>query len=194
MSLGKGLTDAGLKSLDAGPLLGTSSGAPSDPADGRARSFSVTTGVGMGPDRKSGMKVLETLAWVYAAGFLGVFVITHTPGLSDANGLLFGLFKIDPIDDFVHLLSGVAGVAAARYARHAIPFYFKAVGVLYGLDALAGLTQRRGFLDLSLFTQGMGASDFSPANLAVNLPHVVIAGIALVIGFRKSAAPHVQGV
>ena len=136
----------------------------------------------------------KKLAWLYAAGFLGVFLITHTPGFTDANGLLFGLFKIDPIDDVVHLLSGIAGVFVAWYATRYIILYFKAVGILYGLDAIIGLTQGRGFLDLSIFFQGMGAPDFSLTNLAVNFPHIVIAGIALVIGFRKSSAPQTPGI
>lgn len=144
----------------------------------------------MAPNRESGFTMLKTLAWVYAAGFIGVFLITHTPGFTDANGLLFGLFKIDPIDDVVHLLSGIAGVFVAWYAPHYITLYFKAVGILYGLDVIVGLTQQRGFLDLSLFTQGTGTPDFSLTNVAINLPHIVIAGIALVIGFRKSTAPH----
>lgn len=133
----------------------------------------------------------KKLAGVYAVGFVGVFLITHTPGFTDAHGFLFGLFKIDPIDDVVHLLSGVAGVFVAWYATRCIPFYFKTVGILYGLDAVIGLTQGRGFLDLSIFTQGPGAPDFSLTNFALNGPHIVIAGIALVIGFRKPAPPRV---
>ena len=49
-----------------------------------------------------GDTMLTTLAWVYTVGFVGVFLITHAPGFTDADGFLFGLFKIDPIDDVVH--------------------------------------------------------------------------------------------
>ena len=52
--------------------------------------------------------MLRTLGWLYTAGFLGIFLICHTPGFTDTDGKLFGLFRIDPIDDFVHLLSGIA--------------------------------------------------------------------------------------
>jgi hypothetical protein len=75
------------------------------------------------------------------------------------------------------------------YATRSIPAYFKAIGIFYGLDVVVGLTQGRGFLDLSIFTLGRGAPDFSLTNLAVNFPHIVIAGIALVLGFRKATAP-----
>lgn len=132
--------------------------------------------------------MLKALAWVYTAGFVGIFLITHAPGLTDANGYLLGLFKIDPIDDIVHLLSGLAGGIVAIWAPGHIRTYLKWIGILYGLDAVVGLTQGRGFLDGSIFTKGMGAPDFSLTNVLINLPHIVLAGIALVVGFRKSPA------
>ena len=126
---------------------------------------------------------------MYAAGFVGVFLITHAPWLTDANGYLFGLFKIDPIDDIVHLLSGIAGGIAAIWAPSWIRRYLQWIGILYGLDVVVGLAQGRGFLDLSIFTQGAGAPDLSLKNFLVNLPHIVLAGVALVFGFRKSPSP-----
>jgi hypothetical protein len=132
---------------------------------------------------------LRTLAWLYAAGFIGIFLITHTPALTDANGLSFGLFKIDPVDDFVHLLSGVAGVIVAWRAHSYIPLFFKLVGIAYMGDAIVGMTTGRGLLDGSLFMQGADSPDFGMTNWALNLPHVIISGIALVVGFRKPARP-----
>ena len=129
--------------------------------------------------------MLRTLAWVYAAGFLGVFLVTHAPFLTDQNGLSFGLFKIDPVDDFVHLLSGVAGVIVAWWATSVIPTYFKVIGVLYMADAIIGMTTSRGLLDGSVFTQGPLSTDFGLTNWALNLPHIIISGLALIIGFRK---------
>ena len=41
--------------------------------------------------------MLRKLAWFYTAGFLGIFLICHTPGLTDDSGRLLGLFRIDPI-------------------------------------------------------------------------------------------------
>lgn len=135
--------------------------------------------------------MLRRLAWVYAAGFVGVFLITHAPGCTDANGYLFGLFKIDPIDDIVHLLSGVAGAIVAWRVPRALAPYFKAIGIFYGLDALVGLAMSRGVLDLSVFTRGPGAPDLSLTSWAINAPHIIIAGVALIVGFRgrSSSAP-----
>jgi hypothetical protein len=135
--------------------------------------------------------MLRKLAWLYAAGFVGVFLVTHAPGATDDAGRLFGLFRIDPIDDAVHLLSGLAGVVVAAWAIRLIPLYLKLVGILYGLDAVVGLVVSRGFLDGSLLTQGPGSPDFGLTNILVNLPHIVLAGIALVFGFSSAAGRQV---
>ncbi len=126
---------------------------------------------------------LRKLAWLYTAGFIGICIITHTPALTDENGLSFGLFKIDPVDDFVHLLSGIAGFIVAWRAHSYIPLFFKLVGIAYMGDAIVGMTTSRGLLDGSLFMQGPGGPDFGVTNWALNLPHIIISGIALVIGF-----------
>lgn len=133
--------------------------------------------------------MLKKLALWYTAGFLGIFLICHTPGLTDADGKLLGLFRIDPIDDFVHLLSGVAGALIVWLAPARIPLYFIIIGVLYNLDALVGMTMSRGLLDLSVFTQGIGGPDFSVTNWALNAPHIVLATLALWIGFRRPGEP-----
>jgi len=133
---------------------------------------------------------LRKLAWVYAAGFLGVFLVTHTPGLSDVEGRLFGLFKIDPIDDVAHLLSGLAGALVAGWATRHLSLYFKVIGVAYGLDVVVGMALSRGFLDLSVFTQGPGAADLSLRNFLLNAPHIPISVIALVAGFCRPASQH----
>lgn len=132
-----------------------------------------------------GASLLKKLAWVYTAGFLGIFLICHTPGLTDADGKLLGLFRIDPIDDFVHLLSGLAGAFIAWRAPSRIAMYFIVIGVLYNLDALIGMTMSRGLLDLSVFKQGIGSPDFSLTNWALNAPHIVLASLALWIGIAK---------
>lgn len=132
---------------------------------------------------------LRTFAWWYAAGFLGIFLICHTPGLTDPEGRLFGLFRIDPIDDLVHLLSGVAAVLLLwRFERY-LPAYFVVIGVLYNLDAVVGMTMSRGLLDLSVFTLGPAGPDFSVSNWLLNLPHIVLATLALLIGIRAMRRP-----
>ena len=130
-------------------------------------------------------RTLRTLAWWYTAGFLGIFLICHTPGLSDDQDRLFGLFRIDPIDDFVHLLSGIAGALIVWKGQPHLPAYFIVIGLLYNLDALVGMTMSRGLLDLSVFKLGPGSADFSVSNWLLNLPHIVLATLALIIGLKK---------
>ena len=139
-------------------------------------------------------ETLVKLAWAYAVGFIGICIITHTPALTDENGLSFGLFKIDPIDDIVHAISGVMGVVVAWKAHRYIPLFFKLVGIAYMGDAIVGMSTSRGLLDGSLFMQGPGSPDFGMTNWALNLPHIILAGIALVIGFRKSPSHRPQYV
>jgi hypothetical protein len=102
---------------------------------------------------------------------------------------VFGLFRIDPIDDFVHLLSGIAGALVSwRGTRH-LPAYFIVIGILYDLDASVGMTMSRGLLDLSVFKYGPGSPDFGLTNWLLNLPHIVLATLALVIGFVRPGEP-----
>src|SRR5436309_14847333 len=82
---------------------------------------------------RGGDTLLTTLAWEYTVGFVGVFLITHAPGFTAADGFLFGLFKIDPIDDVVHLLSGLVVAVVALRPRNWTRTYLLWAG---RLDAL----------------------------------------------------------
>jgi hypothetical protein len=138
------------------------------------------------PQRRS---TLRTLGWLYTAGFLGIFLICHTPGFTDADSRLFGLFRIDPIDDFVHLLSGIAGALISWRGLRYLPAYFIVIGILYDLDAVVGMTMSRGLLDLSVFKYGPGSPDFGLTNWLLNLPHIVLATLALIIGIVRPGQP-----
>lgn len=129
------------------------------------------------------LSFIQKLAWVYAAGFLLVVLISHWPGLTDESGRLLGLFFIDPIDDIFHLLSGVYAVIAALCSPRAATIYFRIVSIPYIIDALTGLLFSRQFLNMDVFTMGLGAPDFTLNNFLIQLPHIVIAGFALYVGF-----------
>jgi hypothetical protein len=51
------------------------------------------------------------------------------------------------------------------------------------------MTMSRGLLDLSVFKYGPGAPDFGLTNWLLNLPHIVLATLALVIGFVRPGEP-----
>lgn len=125
---------------------------------------------------------IQKLAWVFAALFFVVFIITNIPAFNDAQGRNFGLFKIDPIDNIVHLLTVIIGAVAAWYSARFSRWFFLIFGLLYGLDAYVGLVMSRGLLDFSVFTRGSGSPDFSIVNIAINAPHVAIAAAMIFIG------------
>jgi hypothetical protein len=133
--------------------------------------------------------LLRRIAWVYFAGFAFVVIVTHVPAFNDAEGRSFGLFQIDPRDDFVHILSAIAGFAVALTGRWIRP-YLWTVALLYGVDALVGMFTSQGLLDLSVFTHSWRPPDFSIKNFAINLPHFVITGVALAVLLGRSPAPH----
>jgi hypothetical protein len=42
-----------------------------------------------------------------------------------------------------------------------------------------------------LFTQGPGGADFGLTNVLINLPHIVLAGVALAVGFSGAGRSRV---
>lgn len=128
---------------------------------------------------------MQKLAWGYAAMFVGIASLSYIPGLTDASGSLFGLFSLQIHDDLLHLGSGIwAGWAAWRSAQ-AATLYFKLFGAIYSLDAVLGLLFGQGYLDAGIFRLGITPLDIV-TKIATNLPHVLIGGIALLIGFVVS--------
>jgi hypothetical protein len=132
------------------------------------------------------MDRVRTLGWVYFAGFIAVVAIGYVPGFHDAEGNLFGLFKLDLYDDSLHLASGLwAGIAAAISYRPA-RLYFRLFGPLYFADGVLGLITGSGYLDGGIFLYG-------PLDLPLvvrffaNLPHLIIGGAAIWIGYRLAA-------
>lgn len=131
------------------------------------------------------MTTIQKFAWIYAAMFVFTASLSYIPGLTTKEGLLFGLFKLDLYDDLLHLASGIWAGLAAWYSTRAAIFYFKTFGVLYGLDGMLGLITERGYLDLGIFLQEKVGLDFG-VRLAANVPHILIGGFALIIGFIMS--------
>ena len=128
------------------------------------------------------MNIIRKLAWAYSGLFLFVVALGYIPGFTNADGQLLGLFKIDPVDNIVHLISGIwAAVAASRSTRASI-LYFRIFGSIYSLDAIFGLLFGQGILDAGIIRYGITQVDFV-TRIASNMPHIVIGGLALYIGF-----------
>lgn len=126
---------------------------------------------------------IEHLTWAFAALFAVLLGINFMPFLYAENGLLFGSFRLEPIGNYLHLLSGIWAVAAALYSRGAQLFYFRVFGSAYVLDGIVGLVAGRAYLNLRVFDPDAEPVASMATRLLVNAPHLVIGGLAVYIGF-----------
>jgi hypothetical protein len=129
------------------------------------------------------MDLIRKCGWAYAALFVGVVVICLIPQFIDANGMVFGLFKLDLYDHTLHLASGLWSAIAAWKSRSASVQYFKIFGPLYFMDGVLGLITGSGYLDGGIFLYGPLDLDLTTRFFA-NLPHFIIGGGAAYVGYR----------
>lgn len=131
------------------------------------------------------MHLIQALAWVYAVLFLSVVLIGYVPPLVDEQGYLFGLFHLELKDHVLHLASAIWAAVAAWISVRASVFYFRVFGTLYALDGVLGLLFGQGYLDGGIVFNGITPLPLS-TKIATNLPHLVLGGTAMLIGFVLS--------
>lgn len=135
------------------------------------------------------MDRVRALGWAYFAMFMGIVALDFVPAFVDAEGRLFGLFTLDFYDNALHFASGLWAGIAAWLGRGAARTYFRIFGPLYFLDGLMGLAVGSGYLDFGIFLYGPLDLSLTIRFLA-NLPHLLIGGIAALIGYGLAARPH----
>jgi hypothetical protein len=101
---------------------------------------------------------------------------------------MFGLFSLQWYDDLLHGFSGLWVLAAAFISHRATVLFFKIFGSIYLFDGVLGLVTGSGCLDGGIFIDGFRSfSDIEfPQRFFANLPHLVIGGGAVFIGFWLS--------
>lgn len=131
------------------------------------------------------MTPIQKLAIAYAALFFLVVGVGYVPAFNDADGNLFGLFSLQWYDDLLHAFSGVWALAAGIISHAASVFYFRLFGSIYLFDGVLGLVTGSGCLDGGIFMDGFRSLDDveMPVRFFANLPHLVIGGTAVLIGF-----------
>jgi hypothetical protein len=134
------------------------------------------------------MERVRLFGWVYFVGFMAVVGIGYVPGFHDAQGNLFGLFKLDLYDDSLHFFSGVWAGVAAWWSAAAARRYFRLFGPLYFADGVLGLITGSGYLDGGIFLYGP-IEESLYAHVFANLPHLLIGGVAISVGYRLAARP-----
>lgn len=110
------------------------------------------------------MAILFGIAFIFAgvAGFIPTFYI---------NDLLLGYFEVNTMHNIIHIVSGVIAIMAATNYLFAL-WYFRIFGLVYGLVAILGFVFHG---DLSFMMMHVNTAD--------NILHVVIAIVALYLGF-----------
>ena len=128
--------------------------------------------------------------WTYFALFVAVVAIGYIPAFEDEQGNLFGLFRLDLYDDALHLASGIWAGVAAWYSAGAARTYFRLFGPLYFLDGVMGLFVGSGYLDGGILLYGPLDLPLQ-TRIFANLPHILIGGLAIWIGYvhGRSRAP-----
>jgi len=134
------------------------------------------------------MNKLRLLVLGYAAMFFFVAVMGYIPPFVDDQGYLFGLFALDLYDNSLHAFSGLWALVAALISTRQTMLYFKIFGTAYFLDGVVGLFLGNAFLDFGLFTHGI-ADNTLVVNFLLNIPHIVIGGVAVLAGFYFSSKP-----
>ncbi|HEX8182624.1 MAG TPA: DUF4383 domain-containing protein [Candidatus Saccharimonadales bacterium] len=117
-----------------------------------------------------------------------VFLLIGILGLFDAftpDGKLLGIFLVDGVHNAVHILSGLAALAASQRADWS-KLFFKVMGVVYALVTVLGFLAGDGGQVLGLFH----------VNTNDNFLHLVLAAAFLYLGFgvpadRESTAARV---
>lgn len=131
------------------------------------------------------MSLIQKLGIAYAALFFLVVAVGYVPAFNDADGQLFGLFSLQWYDDLLHAFSGVWAMVAAFVSHRASVLYFRLFGSVYLFDGVLGLVTGSGCLDGGIFIDGFRSfNDIElPVRFFANLPHLLIGGIAVWIGF-----------
>jgi len=131
------------------------------------------------------INTIQKLAWVYAIMFGLLGSLSFIPFINDANGVTLGIFSLQWYDNILHYASGLWAAVAAWRSFNASAFYFKLFGIIYGLDGVMGFFLGQGYLDAGIFLMGITDLDWGFKFFA-NIPHIVIGGFAVFVGFVLS--------
>jgi hypothetical protein len=118
--------------------------------------------------------MLTTLANVFGVVLLLVGILGFIPGITTSDQMLLGIFHVNALHNIVHLVSGAAGLWAAKSGMKSAKMYFQVFGVIYALVAVLGFVYGDEAI-LGLVTN----------NTADTWLHVVIAVVSLYLGFGK---------
>jgi hypothetical protein len=120
---------------------------------------------------------LKKIAVIFGVVFVAVGVLGWIPAISP-GGKLLGLFDVNMAHNLVHVATGVLAIIAGMASESASRLFFRVFGIIYALVAALGF-----------FYGDQPLLGIVSSNAADSVLHVVIAVVALYLGFgMKSAA------
>ena len=128
------------------------------------------------------MSFLRRLCLIYAVILLGAAAINYIPGLTDDQGLAFGIFALDPFDDALHLASAIWAFLAGLISNRSARAFLILFGLAYLGDGVFGIFTGWGYLDFGIFTNASLGLDLGFGRIAANAPHIGLGAVALVAG------------
>jgi hypothetical protein len=134
------------------------------------------------------MSNLQKLCLGYFVALMLAAATNYIPGLTDENGLAFGIFALDIYDDALHVASAVWALVAGLTSRRAAQTFLTLFGLAYLADGVFGFFTGYGFLDLGIFTNASLGMDLSFGRIAANLPHLALGGVAAISGLWAARA------
>jgi ABC-type multidrug transport system permease subunit len=128
------------------------------------------------------MSKLQKIAIFYFVALMIAASINYIPGLTDENGLAFGIFALDFYDDALHVASALWALVAGLMSRNAARMFLVLFGAAYLGDGIFGIFTGFGFLDMGIFTNASLGMDLSLGRFLANLPHLDLGGFGLYAG------------
>ena len=111
--------------------------------------------------------------------------LNYIPGLTDANGLAFGIFALDIYDDVLHVASALWALISGLSSHRAARTFMILFGMAYLGDGVFGGLTGYGYLDLGIFTNDLAGLDLSIGRVLANLPHLALGGLAIWAGIKN---------
>lgn len=125
------------------------------------------------------MRFHQKVALFYFFALLGAAALNYIPGVTDEDGVAFGVFALDIYDDSLHFASAIWALVAAVLSARAAWFFLVIFGALYLADGAMGLAVGSGYLDFGIFTNGVLNLPFT-FKIMANLPHIALGAGALI--------------
>lgn len=116
------------------------------------------------------MSLVQKAATVFGVVFVLVGILGFIPAFTPGGNLL-GIFEVNGVHNWIHILSGVVALLASKSHKNA-RLYFQVFGIVYGLVTLLGVV----YGDNAI----LGIVAHNHADI---LLHAIITAAALYLGF-----------